>query len=166
MIDLNKCEGGQKRDESGMVMPWYTHPALDEILTWDFKGKSVFEYGCGQSTEWWRKMAFFVKGVDSNKEWAETIGVEFSNDEYEYPAAVNAYGKSFDIIVIDGSWRDECLRPAVWNLNKGGKLIIDNWMQPSVWIPNEQTCKMIAELQFTIFKQPDHYDWQTLIAIK
>lgn len=173
MIDLSKCEGGQRRDESGMVMPWYTHPALDEILTWNLSRKYVFEYGVGQSTIWWAKHCDWLYGVDSNPEWVKAMHDQvISNsmiacipNEDIYVWSVQNF-KKIDIVVVDGDYRDRCVLQAISALKPGGKLIVDNWDQPSVWVPEDATRKAVTQLQFTIYKQPDHYDWQTLIATK
>lgn len=173
MIDLNKCEGGQRRDDSGIVMPWYTHPALDEILSWDLSRKRVFEYGVGQSTLWWAGKAEWVYGVDGNPEWVKAMHDQvISNSiiacisiEDIYVASIHNF-KNIDIVVVDGDYRDKCVPHALSALKPGGKLIIDNWSQPSVWMPKDETTDLIASLEHTIFPQPDHYDWTTLIATK
>ena len=166
MIDLNKCEGWQKRDKDGVVMPWYTHPALDEIEKWDKRGFTVFEYGCGQSTIWWRKYCQNVCGVESNRDWAEVVEVHFAIEKSRYIDKIFHYESGFDIVVVDGECRDECVKAGIKNIRQGGKLIIDNWAQPSVWMPTEETISLVTQLPHTIYKQPGHPDWQTLIATK
>lgn len=171
MIDLTKCEGWQKRDADGMVMPWYVHTALDEIRKWSLSNKTVFEYGVGQSTLWWAKHCKFVKGMDINREWANVINqagvANIWVESHQSPARYTAYDseeEKFDIIVVDGDFRDHCIRPAIHRLKPGGKLIIDNWDQPSVWMPNDASRSLIAQLRHTIYEQEGHYDWKTLIA--
>lgn len=174
MIDLNKCEGGQRRDDSGMVMPWYTHPALDEILTWDLSRKRVFEYGVGQSTLWWADNCIWVYGVDTNKDWVNAIhDAVISNShvacigmEDIYVTSIHAF-KPVDIAIVDGDYRDQCIRQAIAALKPGGKLIIDNWLQPSVdWMPSEETIRIVTQMQHTIYPQEGHPDWKTLIATR
>lgn len=171
MIDLNKCEGWQKRDANGMVLPWYTHPALDDIQSWDLKNKKVFEYGVGQSTIWWASKCKWVYGVDSNEEWVKAMhDAVISNSVIAHIPVKDIYisslriSRGIDIVVVDGDYRDECVRHAVQTLKKGSKVIIDNWIQPSVWVATEETQSIISKLDHTIYKQPGHPDWQTLIA--
>ena len=39
-------------DRRGLPIPWYTYPAIDFLVQIDFSDKTVFEYGCGNSTLW------------------------------------------------------------------------------------------------------------------
>lgn len=174
MIDLNKCEGGQRRDDSGMVIPWYTHPALDEILSWDLSRKRVFEYGVGQSTLWWASKSQWVYGVDTSKDWVMVIhDAVISNShvaciemEDIYVTAIHAF-KPIDIVIVDGDYRDRCIGQAISSLKPGGKLIIDNWLQPSVdWMPSDETIRLVSKMDHTVYPQQGHPDWSTLIATK
>lgn len=42
-IDERVCE-----DEEGRPLPWYTYPATEYLAQFNYCGKRVFEYGCGQ----------------------------------------------------------------------------------------------------------------------
>lgn len=176
MIDLTLANEWQfKCPETGFVYPWYTKPFLDILTTWDLKGKRVFEYGLGASTLWWEAKGAKVFGVDSNREWFEAVWnasavrwpvnraaiyhIEDKDFYISFPAQVGQW----DIIVVDGDWRDECAQAAYRHLKtqwKGGILIIDNWLQPSVWVASEETQKLLGE-PTGCYKQPGHPDWQT-----
>jgi predicted O-methyltransferase YrrM len=168
MIDLSTPNEWQHIDpETGLLFPWYVKSFLDELATWDLKGKIVFEYGCGASTLWWRKKAKSVYSMDENKEYAEAVTgvhlaanpVDYVNWIYETPSP--------DIVVIDGErLREECVQPALACLRQGGKLIYDNWMQPSVEVQSEETQKILLSLPHFIYKQYGHPDWQTAVFIK
>lgn len=179
MIDLSKPNEWQHIcPETGLVMPWYTKPALDEIVTWDLKDKVVFEYGCGASSLWWHKKALVVRGVEYSQEYAYAIMeamnthgiVNWENDEVKYVNApmreVKEMDELFDIIIIDGSFRDACVPVALECLKPGGKLIFDNWMQPEVEMQQQETQDMVLALPHQIYKQEGHMYWQTLIATK
>ena len=38
---------------SGAPLPWLTYPAIDLLANVDVVGRSVLEFGAGQSTLWW-----------------------------------------------------------------------------------------------------------------
>jgi len=160
----------QRVDTSnGLVMPWYTHPFLDELLTWDVSNWRVFEYGAGYSTLWWRNKAKSVISVDTSKCWCDNINCNFESDKESYLSKPLDYG-NFDCIIIDGEpteWRDECTMYALSKLKDGGILIIDNYDQPSVE-PNvwESTNQLLKYYKCKIFKQPNHPDWKTAYWIK
>jgi predicted O-methyltransferase YrrM len=179
MIDLTKPNEWQRLDKStGLVSPWLTFPALDEIETWDLKDKIVFEYGLGASTIWWAKKCKRIEGVETSFKWwlatcEKLRELKLSNcmlysegRPAEYVDSVYSDWQ-YDIIIIDGDpvgWRDACVKPSLECLAKGGKLICDNWHQPSVWMPLYETQKLLTSFPHKIFKQPNHPDWQTLIC--
>lgn len=164
-------EGYRKRDpETGLIFPWYTWPCLEWLKGLDLKGKTIFEYGLGDSTLWFTVKGAISCGVDHNlgyvpprkgNHYMVALSKEF------YVKVINRYVEKFDIVVIDGIHRDECTQPALSKLNDGGYLIIDNYHQPSVE-PNiwTQTDKLIEGMPITIYKQPGHDDWQTAVITK
>jgi predicted O-methyltransferase YrrM len=180
MINLDATNEWQHRDpETGLVFPWYTKSFLDELVTWDLSDKKVCEYGGGASTVWWNKKAKHVFTVESSEAYFDAliphIGHEslmfFTTDKDKYINwAYGPHGGLFDIIIIDGepiSWRDDCVKPAIDCLKPGGRLIFDNWLQPSVeWMPNEETQRVVTSLPHNIYSQDGHPDWKTLVATK
>jgi hypothetical protein len=152
-------------DKLGIPYPWYTSTALKIIETWDFKGKKIWEYGVGDSTLWYRSRGASVNGVDNNLEWANKVGCKFAHFENEYVGQM-AVGSVYDIICIDGVWRDECTEYALWHLKPGGFLIIDNYKQPSVQADWPKTEKLIEGMTAGFHKEPEHEDWVTAIIYK
>jgi len=155
-------------EELGIPYPWYTSPCLEYLQSLDLKDKKVFEYGVGDSTIWFRKKCgvYNVNGVDTNRAWTEKIGMVFYQPYYPFYCQIIEKGGKFDIVVIDGEWRDECTQYALEALNPGGILIIDNYKQPSVLEHWPLTEKLIEDMEQIIFKEPEHEDWQTLIVFK
>lgn len=173
MINLTVPNEWQYQDESlgGILFPWYVKPFLDELATWDLKDKTVFEYGMGASSLWWANKAGKVFGVDNNLEWFSEVvaalkgkgNYEHIEDREDYCNAVSEWSELFDIIIIDGAYRDECVIPALNSLKEGGILVVDNWMQPSVEIASEENQELLLSMAHRVFKQPGHPDWQTAI---
>lgn len=158
----------QRIDESnGLLMPWYTHPFLDELQTWDVSKWNVFEYGAGMSTLWWRNKANHVESVDSSLEWSKTVRAIYSPHYDNFIESIRFHDKykELDCVIIDcepNEWRDNCTEMALNGLKKGGILIIDNYEQPSVE-PNvwTKTNELLKNYECKIFKQPNHADWKT-----
>lgn len=185
MIDLNTTNEWQHRcPATGLVLPWYTKSFLDELVTWDLKDKVVFEYGAGASTLWWAAKCKDVSGVEYNQSYADAVNKELSQcytrysrswpvswytDKAHYISCLKSFAPNPDIIIIDGDpveWRDECIEAAIANLKPGGRLIIDNWDQKSVWVPSDETRKLLADWPAKIYPQEGHADWKTLVATK
>jgi len=158
--------------ETGLKLPWYTPSFLIEFVKRDFKGKRIFEWGCGNSTIWYKAQGAIVEGVDSNKEWAELAGenIKVETEKQKYIGYINNFDK-FDIIVIDGdpvSYRDDCFHPALRHIEDDGIIIIDNWEQPAVELskwPETKKHIMRNELILTVYSWPIA-GWQTALISK
>lgn len=161
---MKEIEGWQTvDDESGLNMPWYTRPCLEWLQTIDLKGKKVFEYGVGNSTTWYKSKGAICDGVDSNAYWAGLAGALFFQDKKRYLDAINFQPYNYDIIVIDGLYRDYCLKFALDKIVKGGYIICDNYKQSEVEPDWPLTEQMIKDFDYVIYKEPKHYDWSTLV---
>lgn len=162
-----EIEGWQTLDDNGIQMPWYTRPCLKWLKTLDLKGKKIFEYGVGHSTKWYKYRGALTCGVDSNKEWADLAGCDYINCDSDggqsaYITSIEQHG-DFEIICIDGIFRDECTELALRHIKRGGFIIIDNYKQPSVQEHWPITEVLITGMNTVLYKEPKHYDWQTLV---
>lgn len=149
----------------GETMPMYTYPCYEYLNSMDWEGADVFEYGTGFSTVWWKNHGANLYGVEHNKNWYEKINskelgyITLENNIDNYPTTINIFDKQFDVIVIDGIARYECVEPAVSNLKPGGIVIFDN----SDWHSNTKELldtKDLIPIHFHGFK-PTHVDSQT-----
>lgn len=165
LATMTRLEGGRFQDENGMILPWYTSPCLEWLLTLDLKSKRIFEYGVGDSTLYYKYRGAEVYGVDNSYIWADIGNSQFITNEVNYPLAIYGHG-DFDIVVIDGICRDDCTSHALINLKQGGYLIIDNYHQPSVETNWPLTDVLIEGMPITIYKESNHYDWQTAVITK
>lgn len=165
MIDLSAMNEWQNRCPStGLVFPWYTKSCLDELVTWDLSDKVVLEIGGGASTIWWAKKAKVVYLIEDNKEyWDQLFGLGIPN---LHSAAINPHGP-FDIVIVDNEpieRRDILAQTALTVLKPGGRLIIDNWLQPSVgWMPSEETQQLLSQYPVKVYPQEGHPDWKTAV---
>ena len=146
-------------------MPWFTSGVLEILDVMDLNGKRIFEYGCGNSTKWFRSRGAIVEGVDSNPEWAKFAYVELQTELIPYTRAIYK-GHKFDLICIDGIFRDDCTEHALNCIEPGGIIIADNFLQPSAEQSNWfRTLDFMAarSLPHTVYRESLHPDWQSLI---
>ena len=150
---------------SGETMPMYTYPCYEYLNSMNWEGADVFEYGTGFSTIWWKNHGANIYGVEHNKNWYEKINgkelgyITLENSVHNYPHSINIFDKQFDVIVIDGLVRYQCVAPALKNLKSGGIIIFDN----SDWHSNTKELldtKDLIPIHFHGFK-PTHVDSQT-----
>jgi len=70
---LNSVSKKRSIDAGGEPIPWYTYPAIEYIKQLDFRYKSVFEYGAGNSTIFWSRIADHAVSVEDDEIWHETV---------------------------------------------------------------------------------------------
>lgn len=124
--------------KSGKPLPWYTYPCIDFLRGQDFSGRSVLEFGGGQSTFYWASRAAHVVTFEGKAEW-------FRQLEANKPANAQLHllppleadpmvrrvdellgTELFDVIVIDGLKRSALIAPAIRHLRPSGMIICDN----------------------------------------
>lgn len=130
--------------------PWFVPQAiayLEKELRPEFVG---FEWGSGRSTLWFARRVRHITSVEGRRNWfdevtrwlatddlAERVTLhlaevssehDFSPTEIErYAGVIDSMANgSLDFIVVDGHFREACLRRAANKLRPGGLLIIDN----------------------------------------
>ncbi len=125
-------ETGVPRDEQGAPIPWMTYPAINYLKQIDFSTLSVFEYGCGSSTEFWSTRAKKVLSVEHDQKWANRISsLALANVDVIYASGAEyieacARESPHDVIVIDGRWRYDCAMFCPTALSPAGMIILDN----------------------------------------
>ena len=115
-------------------VPWITFPAIDYLSKFDFSDKTIFEFGSGQSTLFWAERFSEVISVESDKEWYSYVKKSLPNNSNvvyqpslnEYASSIIKTNKQFDVILIDGDCRDECVFSSLHCLKDNGMLILDN----------------------------------------
>jgi hypothetical protein len=177
---------GQRIDPAnGLVQPWFTHGALDEIERMDLSDSVIVMFGAGLGDSWLSHRCKKLYVVERNDEWlakAKKLSDKYGNKNIEYifrscndsSGAHEMYCKLPDddvnIIINDDAYRTEVCEMAVDYFTKkpfGGILICDNWQQDFVWI-SEKAVEVMKPFQSHIHIQPDHEDhngrpWQTAI---
>ena len=115
-------------------IPWFTYSAIDFLENILCESWNIFEWGSGNSTKWWAKKVNSVTAIEDDQEWyAEVIpslpdnahvhykeGKDYVDCIHEYP------NQSFDVIILDGSQRNEAARACVEKLTDDGIIIFDN----------------------------------------
>lgn len=125
---------GRPLNEDGDPIPWFTYPAIDFLNQITQKEWTVFEYGSGNSTLWWSSKVKSVVSVEDNKDWFEEVSKQIPNNarviykcKKEYPSVIQEFPeKEFDVIVVDGSKRNECVKSSISRLKENGILVFDN----------------------------------------
>jgi hypothetical protein len=123
----------------GKPLPWYAYPAIFHLLSRDFSGRRVLEFGAGQSTLWWAGKAQSVTAFERDERWFKTLSKclppnarlilvdpRLGKGLKEVTDALHSDKRAYDVVIIDGLWRKELIPAALSVLSPDGALICDN----------------------------------------
>ena len=159
-------------DADGKPIPWYTYPAIEYLRQFDLRDRHVFEYGCGNSSHFWAGLGATVWAVDHNPQWHDKMAAEakssqtfyLGSDRDDYLQAIKHPGRTFDVVVIDGEWREECVQPAIEHLAPGGFIILDNADRDRD-AGRALRARDFFEVDFNGFGPINDYTWTTAIFL-
>lgn len=114
--------------------PWISYDAAEAIDRHIDKTSCVLEFGSGMSTAWYATRAGHVLSIEHDAEWFAAVShrlASLTNAELRLCETREVYldiedGELFDLIMIDGAWRDDCARLATQHLAPGGVIYCDN----------------------------------------
>lgn len=123
-------------DLNGEPLPSISYPAIYFLSTRIQPAMKIFEYGSGFSTLWWSRRVASVVSCEHDIEWYNKmrnlmpVNVRYDHIplEYggEYSKKISEYTAEFDIIIIDGRDRVNCVKNCIFALKNDGIIILDN----------------------------------------
>lgn len=170
----------------GLIYPWYTEPCLKILSMIVNKNSDVFEWGGGCSTVWYSFNARTVTTLENDQEWASEISDYLDEagktnyhmkvinvpasansdhaNKHEYLNYIESLNKTYDLIIVDGSYRDDALRISEKYVRNGGYLIFDNYLQDTSGYKTLPSAEIInKKYRSEICEQPGYFDWKTAI---
>lgn len=158
---------------NGEPLPWFTYPAIEYLKQLNFSDKRVFEYGAGNSSLFWAARAREVVAVESDRQWFDRISgacpanllLGLQTDKESYVTSIAGQEGKFDVIVIDGKWRNACMAFCDAYLNINGLIIVDNSDR------HYKGCDLLREkgffqIDFSGFSPINRYASTTSVLIK
>jgi hypothetical protein len=164
---------GVPADRSGGTLPWYTYPAIEYLSSFDLSGRSVFEYGAGQSSAFWSARASSVTSVEHDAAWYDQVKAKKHPNHQllleanleRYPSVIASLDRQFDVIVIDGRARTRCAEIAPQFLAPDGLLVFDN----TDWYPRcaqRLRERGLFQVDFSGFGPINSYTWTTSVFLR
>lgn len=129
-------KSGEPVDADKKAIPWFTYSAIEFISDRLSKKLNVFEFGSGNSTLFFAERVSQIISVEHNRDWYENISRKCpanskifligskNSDEYINPLQMS--NQNYDIIIVDGIYRNECLTESVNHLSERGVIILDD----------------------------------------
>lgn len=120
-------------DEQGQPIPWFTYPAirfLGDRIDPDWR---VLEFGAGMGTLWWSRHVRDVVAIEHSTAWAAEIAAKSpakvvpagDGTAEEYLRGARGTGP-YDVVIVDGLYRNECLVAAADLVADAGVIILDD----------------------------------------
>lgn len=123
-------------------LPWISYSAINVIAkALSNENAAVLEFGSGMSTLWFCDHASHVCSVEHDPAWFAIVDKELKSgkgvsadvkyrlatERYEYSQHANtADGIKYDLMLVDGPWRADCLTNNMHLVKLGGIIYLDN----------------------------------------
>jgi precorrin-6B methylase 2 len=115
--------------------PWWNDRAISYLDQQLRSGDRVFEWGAGASTVWLASRGAKVTSIEHDPDWVSNVRVRCPaadvraapEDARVYAAAIDEFeDDSFDVVIVDGMYRPECLQRGASKVKPGGLLVLDD----------------------------------------
>ena len=133
---FNSFKQGKPFDKDNNPIPWFTYPAVEFLSERLNNEMNVFEFGSGNSTLFFAERVNAITSVEHNKDWYDIISnqspenskIIFTKTELskEYTKALEITNQRFDIIIVDGIYRNDCIKISLKYLSEAGIIILDD----------------------------------------
>ena len=133
---LRSLEESQPVDETGRPVPWMNYTVVEILrdrLTSDMR---LFEYGSGYSTIFYADRVESVVSIEYDEEWFDlvrsqapgNVDVVFCSKDIDgdYCRSIHRGRTPFDVVVVDGRDRVNCVKQSLPALSDRGVLLLDD----------------------------------------
>lgn len=123
-------------DKDGNEIPWMNYSVikfLGDRLRKDF---NLFEFGSGYSTLFYARLVQSVTSVEYDEEWfeivkkiaPENVKLIFKEKDIngEYCRVINSTGQKYDVVIVDGRDRVNCIKQSIEALTVRGVILFDD----------------------------------------
>jgi hypothetical protein len=123
-------------DSNEEPIPWMNFPIiqfLDERLT---SNLSLFEFGSGYSTFFYASRVQTVTSLEYDQKWLDVIKLQAPQNvtllfqekdiDGDYCRAISSTQKQYDVVIVDGRDRVNCVKQSIAFLSPSGVVILDD----------------------------------------
>lgn len=138
---IESLKRGYPCRKDGTEIPWMNYPVvrfLEDRLKSDF---DLFEFGSGYSTFFYAKLVNKVVSIEDDKLWfhslkeniPENVEVIYKEKDIdgEYCRAIHSAKQTYDVVIVDGGDRLNCIKQSFAALSNRGVIILDDSQRES-----------------------------------
>lgn len=133
---VQSVEKKQPIDRNGEFIPWMNYAVAAFLKARMDKSMVVFEFGSGYSTMFYAKYTKTVLSTEHDENWLSKISeklpdnaeVQFVklDEDGDYCRSVKRSGSKYDIVIVDGRDRANCVAQALDELTDRGVILLDD----------------------------------------
>ena len=131
---MNCLKHNKAIDKKGIAVPWLNYALIHVLAPRLKKDLHMYEYGSGSSTHYFADKLASVDSIDHNQEWFDIVNpnipsnttLTLATQKEDYIHHIATTQKQYDIILVDGIHRNECVKIARTHLSDKGVLILDD----------------------------------------
>jgi len=133
---LRSFKQGHPCDENGEFLPWMNFPVIAFLKERLNKNINIFEYGSGYSTRFYAERVNTVTSLEYNQRWYDRIKntlpsnvdliYQKSDIDGQYCRAIQQTNKKYELVIVDGDDRHNCMRECIDSLTENGVVILDD----------------------------------------
>lgn len=113
--------------------PWLAEGAIDFLESFLTANMHVLEFGAGGSTVWLSSRVAQLTTIEHNPAWIDNVKPHVTGDwrpilqRLPYHQLCGQWGDAeFDLVLVDGKNRVDCVRSSIGLVKPGGVLMLDD----------------------------------------
>jgi hypothetical protein len=133
---LKSLQGDKPVDYDGYEVPWMNYAVIKFLEARLKKDFHLFEFGSGYSTSFYARLAGSVTSLEHDELWFQTVkervpeNVEVvfkpADTDGEYCRAINRSGQKYEVVIVDGMDRVNCIKQSANALSERGVILLDD----------------------------------------
>lgn len=137
---IESIKRGYPCNSDGVEVPWMNYSIVNLLKDRLNKDHTLFEFGSGYSTLFYSSLVKQVISIEYDQQWfdlmqakiPDNVSLVFKDKDIDahYCRAICEHEQLFDIVIVDGRDRLNCLKQAVAKLSDGGVIILDDSARP------------------------------------
>jgi len=123
-------------DRNGQDLPWMNYAVIHLLKERLTKNMNLFEYGSGSSTLFFSQLVGFVRSVEYDQSWFQKVTSEMpenvdllfreKDENGLYCRTISESPELYDVVLVDGRDRVNCIKHSVKKLKDRGVIILDD----------------------------------------
>ncbi len=133
---VESLKRGYPCENDGSEIPWMNYPLINLLKERLNRDLNLFEFGSGYSTLFYAKLVRSVISVEYNRNWLSLMDSKIPDNvsliyrekdvDGSYCRSITEFNQEFDVVIVDGRDRVNCVKQAMGKLSKTGVIILDD----------------------------------------